>query len=93
MNKYRQLLSFAKVEAYACDLYEDRKKHGSKEEILKLVRKKFRNNKFTLIATEAAAESWNYHNETGPWYRDLTDKIGYFNYNDLHDARKKVDHE
>lgn len=90
MNKRIQLYNFAKAEAYACELYGNREKYASKEEILKLVRKKFKNNKFTLIATEAAAESWNYHDETGPWYRDLTDKIGNFTYTELREARNKL---
>ena len=90
MNQYRQLVKFARAEAYACDLYADRKKHGSKKEIIKLVRKKFKSNKYILEAVEAGAESWNYHNETGPWYDDLKKKIGFFRHNDLVDARKMV---
>jgi hypothetical protein len=90
MNTRIQLRNFAKAEAYAISLYENRLKYSSSEEILKLVKRKFRSNKFTLEATEAAAECWNYHSETGPWYRDLTDKIGYFRFEDLRWARNYV---
>jgi hypothetical protein len=90
MNTRVQLRNFAKAELYACELYANRKQYASKDEILKLVRKKFRNNKYTIQATDAAAESWNYHRETGPWYDELTKKIGYFKRDDLYKARKTV---
>lgn len=86
----RKLYSFAKVEKYACELYSKRSQYADSESIFKCVKRKFPSNKYVLEATEAAAESWNYHDETGPWFSELKRKIGPFFMDELSYARKRV---
>lgn len=84
---YRNLLKFVTAEKYALELYKNRANFSSKLEIVELCKKRFPANKFVLLAVESAAESWNYHDETGPWYRDLQEQVGVISYNDLKWAR------
>lgn len=40
-----------------------------------------------LIGLESAAETWNFHDDSGPWMRDLKEKAGHFTRDDLESTK------
>lgn len=80
---------FCEVESYAISIYNSGYK--PKDEIYDILESKFgkRYNNVLLIALEAAAESFNFHKDTGPWMRDLREKAGHFTSSELRLARQE----
>lgn len=83
MNKI--LVNFCKIEKAALGFYAKRSSFSSKGEIFDILKKRFPKQQDLLIfiALDAAAEAFNFHNETGPWKRDLHKLAGRFSDSDL----------
>ncbi len=94
MRLNKHLITFAKLEKEASKLFANRAKNGcwfSKAEINEELAKKYKSapSILILLAVESAAEANNFHGESGPWLRDLTNFVGHFSSSDLTEARKK----
>lgn len=87
MNK--TLVNFCKIEKLALTYYAKRSSFASKRDIFDILAKRFPKQQDLLIfiALDAAAEAFNFHNETGPWKRDLLKLAGHFSDSDLKLAR------
>lgn len=85
MNKI--LVKFCEVEQRALQIYSNGYK--PKDEIYDSLKWEFEPSyqDVLLIGIEAAAASWNFHNDVGPWMRDLKEKAGHFTRDDLESTR------
>lgn len=85
MNK--TLVKFCKVEQRAAQIYSNGYK--PKDEIYDSLKSEFGPSyqSVLLIGIEAAAASWNFHDDVGPWMRDLKEIAGYFTGDDLQSTR------
>ena len=84
------LIKFCEVESRASEIYS--KGYTSKEIIYDQLKSEFGRSYLSilLLGIEAAAESWNFHDDAGPWLRDLKEKAGFFTNDDLISTREYV---
>ena len=85
MNK--TLEKFCEVEHRALSIYKE--KYRPKDEMYHLLLSEFgkRYESILLLALESAAASYNFHDDSGPWMRDLKEKAGHFTLEDLQSTR------
>jgi len=84
------LIKFCEVELRASEIYS--KGYTSKEIIYDQLESEFGRSYLSilLLGIEAAAASWNFHDDAGPWLRDLKEKAGFFTNDDLISTRHYV---
>lgn len=89
----RILKKFCEVELDALNLYSDGYK--PKNEVYDILNKKFGKSyqNVILLGLEAAAQANNFHNDSGPWMRDLKVLAGFFTIDDLNSMRHFVKFE
>lgn len=84
------LIKFCEVELRASKIYS--KGYQSRDIIYDQLKSEFGRPYLhvLLLGIEAAAESWNFHDDAGPWMRDLKEKAGFFTREDLTSTREYV---
>lgn len=81
------LVKFCEVERRAAQIYSNGYK--PKGEVFNILESEFDEcySSVLLIGLESAAEAYNFHDDVGPWMRDLKENAGHFTYDDLQSTR------
>ena len=84
------LIKFCEVELRASEIYS--KGYQPIDVVYSQLKSEFSpaHHNILILGLEAAAESWNFQDDAGPWLRDLKEKAGFFTNDDLISTRHYV---